>query len=49
LNIFENEIIPLHPNTPAHDNDTIHEKRKRQLQFQILKGGEWRQNPPQGQ
>jgi len=40
LNSFENKVISLHPNTPAHENNHLHEKWDIQLISQLLKCGE---------
>ena len=40
LNPFENKVISLHPNTPAHENNHLHEKWDIQLISQLLKCGE---------
>jgi hypothetical protein len=31
---LENQIIPSHPNTPAHQNDDVHEEAYLQLSFE---------------
>jgi len=40
LNAPKNEVIPLHPDAPAHNYDDIHEERHPKLYFKIFKCGE---------
>jgi len=36
LKTSEDEIIPLHPNAPAHNNDYIHKKCHIQLSSELI-------------
>ena len=41
LQAFEDEIIPLHPNAPTHEDYYIHKERNSQLCLELLKCVKW--------